>query len=128
VLTEPLSPRQELCFSVPLTPISVNHYKMRTRKGVTFVSSEARAFKQALAIFAAGRSISAKEYVLEVRVYFGKNQKGDGDNLWKCIGDGLKECGVIRSDAAVKRWVMEVDRDWECPRTEIAVSEFRRRK
>lgn len=126
--TKPLPPRLELCFSVPLTPISVNHYKVRTRRGITFVTEEARAFKSAIAVFAGGRSVSAKEYVLEVRVYFGKNQKGDGDNLWKCIGDGLTECGVIHSDAAVKRWVLEVDRDWEFPRTEIAVSEFRRQK
>ena len=112
---------EALQFSVPLLPPSVNHYKMRTRKGVTFVSGEARAFKQAVAIFAAGRSVQAANYELEVTVFFGKGNKGDGDNLWKCIADGLKDAGVIHSDAAVKRWVMVLDRDWTNPRTEITV-------
>jgi Holliday junction resolvase RusA-like endonuclease len=111
----------ELSFIVPLVPVSVNHYKMRTRKGVTFVTAEAKAFKSAVAVFAAGRSVQAKAYELEVRVFFGKGKKGDGDNLWKCIADGLKDAGVIHSDAAVKRWVMELDRDWEHPRTDITV-------
>lgn len=108
-------------FTVPLTPPSVNHYKVKTKRGHTYVTSEAKAFKQAVAIFARGAVVESKHYELDVTVYFGKGQKGDGDNLWKCIGDGLKEAGVIRSDAAVKRWVMNVDRDWELPRTEIKV-------
>lgn len=124
----PLLPRQELCFSVPLIPPSVNHYVKHTRSGKHYVTAEARAFKQAVAIFASGRSISAKEYSLEIRVFFGKGQKGDGDNLFKVPADGLKECGAIHSDAAIKRWSIEVDRDWENPRTDIAVSEFRRQK
>ena len=55
-------------------------------------------------------------------VYFGKDQKGDGDNLWKCIADGLKEARVIHSDAAVSDWIMRVRRDWGAPRTEITVT------
>jgi Holliday junction resolvase RusA-like endonuclease len=111
----------EVRIIVPLIPPSVNHYKMRTRRGVTFVSDEAKAFKAAVAIFALGRSVEAKHYQLDVRVYFGKKGRGDGDNLFKCVGDGLKEAGVIHSDAAIKRWVMELDRDWENPRTDIRV-------
>lgn len=113
-----------LHITIPLVPPSVNHYKMRTRRGVTFVSDEAKAFKSAVAIFAGGRSVPAKrnqKYALAAIVYFGKGQRGDGDNLWKCIADGLKDAGVIRSDAAVKRWLLEVDRDWENPRTEVWV-------
>lgn len=111
-----------LSFTVPLVPPSVNHYKMRTRRGVTFVSSEAKAFKAAVAVYAAGQQVRSKAYELNVRVYFGKGGRGDGDNLWKCIADGLKDAGVIHSDAAVKRWVMEVDRDWDYPRTDIKVT------
>jgi Holliday junction resolvase RusA-like endonuclease len=121
---------QEVCFVIPLTPPSVNHYKTRTRRGVTFVSDEAKAYKAAVAMFARRQSMCAGltttqlgklHYELEVTVYFGKGQKGDGDNLWKCVGDGLKEAGVIHSDAAVSDWIMRVRRDWLNPRTEIAV-------
>ena len=140
----PLKPRdsssepsqQSVRITVPLIPPSVNHYKMRTRKGVTFVSHEAKAFKDAVIIFA--RQANADllldwnclpesrlrkiRYELEARVYFGKDQKGDGDNLWKCIADGLKEARVIHSDAAVSDWIMRVRRDWGAPRTEITVT------
>lgn len=111
----------QLNIVIPLVPPSVNHYKVRTRKGVTFVTAEAKAFKTAVAVFAGGRSLISKEYELDVTVYFGKRGKGDGDNLWKCIADGLKDAGVIHSDAAVKRWVMQLDRDWDNPRTDITV-------
>lgn len=111
----------EVSFTVPLTPPSVNHYVKHTRTGRHYITAEGKAFKQAVAIFARGESVTAKRYALEVTVYFGKGQKGDGDNLWKCIGDGLKEAGVIRSDAAVKRWVLDLDRDPDNPHTEITV-------
>lgn len=111
----------ELSFIVPLVPPSVNHYKVRTRRGVTFVTKEAKAFKWAVSAFAQGRSVTAKKYALDVIVYLGKGKRGDGDNFWKCIGDGLKDAGVIHSDAAVKQWQMEVKRDWDNPRTEITV-------
>lgn len=68
--------------------------------------------------------MEARRYELQVRIYLGHGQKGDGDNFWKVIADGLVEAGVIHSDAAVTRWVLELDRDKANPRTEITVSEF----
>lgn len=118
----PKAPSQRFAqFDVPLVPPSVNHYVKHTRQGKHYVTPEGKAFKAAVGIFARGQSVNSKNYALAVTVYFGKGQKGDGDNLWKCIADGLKEAGVIRSDAAVKQWIMNVDRDWENPRTEINV-------
>jgi len=119
-----LSPGEEIRFVVPYVPPSVNHYVKHTNSGHHYVTEEGVEYKQAVRIFAGGISIRAKAYELDVKVYFGKGQRGDGDNLWKCIGDGLKEAGVIHSDAAVKRWVMELDRDWNCPRTEIIVRSY----
>lgn len=125
----PTDPRQ-IKFTVPLIPPSVNHYKMRTRRGVTFVSDAAKKFKADFAIFARGKSLclgmtckqlQKQTYSLEATVYFGPKQRGDGDNLWKCLADALKECAVIHSDAAVKDWIMHVRRDNDNPRTEIEV-------
>lgn len=113
-----------LRFVVPLVPPSVNHYKVKTKRGITYVTKEAKAFKAAVAIFAMGQSIAdpKRKYGLNVTVYLGKGKRGDGDNFFKCIGDGLKEAGVVHSDAAIKVWTINVERDWANPRTEITVA------
>ncbi len=111
----------ELSFTVPLVPPSVNHYVKHTRSGRHYVTKEGIAYKFAVKVYAAGLSVTAKKYALSVIVYLGKGQRGDGDNFFKCIGDGLKDAGVIHSDAAVKHWAIEVRCDWENPRTEITV-------
>jgi Holliday junction resolvase RusA-like endonuclease len=107
--------------TIPLVPPSVNHYKMRTRKGVTFVSAEAKAFKQAVAVFARGMQCCAKEYSVIVRIFLGKGQKGDIDNFLKVVLDGLTAAGVIHSDAAIVHLVAMKGRDARSPRTEIEV-------
>lgn len=114
----------KLNFTVPLVPVSVNHYVKHTRTGRHYVTKAGKAYKQAVAICAAGRSVVGKMYCVDVIVYLGKGQRGDGDNLWKCIADGLQEAGVIHSDAAIKVWGMKVERDRENPRTEIWVQEL----
>lgn len=112
---------QRLLLTVPLTPPSVNHYKMRTRKGVTFVSKEAKAFKHAVGVIAAGAGIHATAYRVLVTVYLGAKQKGDVDNFAKCALDGLVEAGVIHSDAAITSLTIEKYRDRLNPRTEFVV-------
>lgn len=128
--------------TVPLVPPSVNHYK----KPVTFrvsgggvqkgfaVTPEGKAFKQAVAIFARGQTVSPStphqrnqvRYALYVTVYLGEKQRGDGDNFWKCIADGLVDAGVIHSDARVRRWRLDVeDNDRGNPRTEIRAAVIR---
>lgn len=127
-----------------LIPPSVNHYKVpviaKTRNGpkrTYMVTAEGKAFKHAVAIFARGSSIAPStsaqrtkvRYALYARVYLGKGQRGDGDNFWKCIADGLTEAGVIHSDARVKRWRLDVeDTDRENPRTEIWAKVIREAK
>ena len=128
-------------FTVPLVPPSVNHYKVpvtyRVRGGGTrqgfAVTPEGIAFKAAVAVFARGGSVAFRtpaerrtgRYSLDVRVFLGPNQRGDGDNFWKCIGDGLVEAGVIHSDARVRVWHIEVcDEDRENPRTEILARRY----
>lgn len=115
---------QEVKFTVPLVPPSVNHYKMRTNRGVTFVGKEAKAFKQAVAIFSRGQQLEAEAYEVSAVFYLGHGQRGDLDNLLKCTLDGLAESRVIRTDAAVMRLTAEKSRDKENPRTEITVKEF----
>jgi len=116
-MTEPLS------FTVPFVPPSVNHYIKHTRKGLHYVTKEAQDFKMAVGLCARGRSIHADRYSLEVWIYLGFGQRGDGDNFWKVIADGLVEAKVIHSDAAIEDWILHKRRDIERPRTEITVRE-----
>jgi Holliday junction resolvase RusA-like endonuclease len=110
---------------VPLIPPSVNHYKLRTRKGVTFVSREARVFKMALVLSTRhacnDKPMIADAYAVEVVIYQGKGIKGDVDNYAKCVLDGLVDSGLIHSDSAITDLVLRKRRDRENPRTEITV-------
>lgn len=107
--------------TIPLVPPSVNHYKMRTRKGVTFVSREAKAYKDAVYMIAHGKRLEADAYEVEVIVYQGKGDKGDVDNYAKLVLDGLVFAEVIHSDAAVTDLILRKRRSWEDPRTEIRI-------
>ena len=112
----------QVWFVVPLVPPSVNHYVKHARSGIHYVTKDGLAFKEAVFICAQRRQVvKCKAYSLEATVYLGKKQRLDGDNAWKCIADGLKEAKVIHSDAAVKRWLLVIERDWHNPRTEILV-------
>lgn len=135
---------KSMILEIPFTPPSVNHYKkpitLRTSNGprLSFaLTPEAKAFHDAVAIFARGRSLvplttaerNRIRYALTVTVFLGKKERGDGDNNWKCIADGLVRAGVIHSDARVRVWHMEVeDDDRENPRTLICVSVCQRRR
>jgi Holliday junction resolvase RusA-like endonuclease len=108
-------------FTVPLVPPSVNHYVRHTNDGQHILTPEAIAFKDAVAIFSGGEHLAAKRYAVNLAIFLGKGQRGDIDNFPKCVLDGLKDY-VIGSDAAVKRLLVDLDRDAHNPRTEIEVS------
>jgi Holliday junction resolvase RusA-like endonuclease len=122
-----------LSFTVPATPPSVNHYKQPyVRRGRIhyYVKPEAQMFKLMVRDAAAGRTVAPAtkrerdkvRYGLSVRVVLGPGQRGDGDNFFKCIADGLVDAGVIHSDARVSRWLLEVDdKERREPRTEIRI-------
>lgn len=112
----------EITLTIPLIPPSVNQYVRHTRTGRHYVTKEAKAFKDAVALFARGESVKGDTYSLDVTVFLGRRARGDGDNFFKCIADGLKDAGVIRSDAAIKDWRIKVDRDWSNPRTVLTVA------
>ena len=109
---------QLIVFTVPhLTPVTVNHiYKTcyyNGRDGVAHrgkkLTPEAKAFCDAVAIFARGRSVAPLtnnerkkvRYAVRIDVYLGPNARGDFDNFWKNGLDALVYCGVIHSDACV---------------------------
>lgn len=88
-------------FNVPMVPPSVNAYVRHTRTGRHYVSKEAKAFKEAVALFAKGQQIRAKAFCVDITIFLGPGQKGDLDNFAKCVLDGLVEAGIIDSDAKV---------------------------
>jgi hypothetical protein len=125
-------------FTVPyLTPPSGNHYKApcayrdrqgRPRRGFK-LTPEAKAYKEAVAIFAHGRTVAppdAKEkktaYDVRMTVVLGPRQHGDEDNFFKVGVDSLVSAGVIHSDAYA-HCVCDVVRDDRAnPRTEYTVT------
>jgi Holliday junction resolvase RusA-like endonuclease len=129
-----------VAFTVPyLTPPSVNHsykpimytgkdgYGHRGRK----LSGEAKAFKEAVALFARGRTVAPisdserrkVHYEVTVTIYLGPNQRLDADNGGKLALDGLVNAGVIHSDAYVSRCEMKVVKtERENPRTSFLVA------
>jgi Holliday junction resolvase RusA-like endonuclease len=131
----------EFSLTVPSIPVSVNHYKEpkiikpRGSKYHTIIwieTPEAQLYKLQVRQAAKFRSLAPAtqrerdrvRYELDVKVILGPGQRGDGDNFWKVIADGLVQCGAIHSDARVKRWIMDVDdeqREQNNPRTEITV-------
>lgn len=128
-----------LRIEIPLVPPTVNHYKKpalfpRKRGGPPVpgmrLTKQAIAYKAAVAIFARGDTLAPAteserrktRYMLVATVYLGYKQRGDGDNFWKCLADGLVEAGVIHSDAAVTKWHIDVARDRENPRTVVEIS------
>jgi Holliday junction resolvase RusA-like endonuclease len=135
---------ESVSLTVDWIPPSVNHYKkpvtLRVRGGGTCRSyartDEANAFRDAVVLKARGRTVAPVSkaerdkvrYAIQVTVYLGAGERGDGDNFLKCIADSLQHAGVIHSDARVRRWMLDVeDCDRENPRTEIVVWRVERR-
>ena len=122
---------REIKITVPLEPISVNHYKsmriIQPRGGKPFISTyvtkAADAFMAAVSTCAAGRNLLAKSYSVAFCVYQGHGSRGDVDNYSKCVLDGLVKAGVIHSDAAIVDLSISKRRDPANPRTEIIVRE-----
>ncbi len=117
-------------------PPTVNHYKVPIiiRGHISFkVTIQAKLFKTLVA-YSARKVLGAEgrgcvrplnanklRYRLRLVVYLGKKQRGDIDNFWKVVMDGLKDCGAIHSDDAVFDHHGYKRRDRDRPRTEITV-------
>jgi Holliday junction resolvase RusA-like endonuclease len=126
-------------FTVPyLTPPSVNHYKTPTmytgRDGYAHrgfkLTKEAKAYKEAVALFSRGRTVAPIEdkdrrrarYRVEVHVYLGPRQRLDADNGGKLLCDALEYAGVIHSDNFVAPFTCHPHKDQrDNPRTEFIV-------
>lgn len=111
----------EIRFTVPLIPPSVNHYVKHTRKGKHYVTAEAKAFKDAVAIYGAQARVPGKRHQVDIDIYLPKGMRGDIDNFAKVTLDSLVSAGIIGSDAGVEALSMRRSRDWDNPRTEITV-------
>jgi len=136
-------PEEVIAFTVPyLVPPSNNHYKRPCRytgrDGYSHMgfklTKEAKAYYDAVAIFARGRTVSPAtdserrrvRYTVQIDVYLGERQRGDADNFLKCGIDALVRCGVIHSDAYVQECRPIVHKDErtnpENPRTQYLVT------
>jgi Holliday junction resolvase RusA-like endonuclease len=131
-----------VAFTVPLLPPSVNHYTKTCyytgRDGLAHrgkkLTPEAKAFKEAVAIFSRNRTVSPltnterRKVKYEVRVdfYLGKGQRLDADNIGKLCCDSLQSAGVIHSDAYVAPFIATPHKDERDdprnPRTEFVVT------
>lgn len=123
---------RELKLTIPLEPVSVNHYKsvriIQPKGGgkpfiSTYVTKVADAFMAAVARCAKGQQLHSKAYAVGFCVYQGHGSRGDVDNYSKCVLDGLVKAGVIHSDSAIVDLTISKRRDPQNPRTEIIVRE-----
>jgi Holliday junction resolvase RusA-like endonuclease len=87
----------------------------------SYETGEAKAFKQAVAIFSRGQSVDGESYAVTCVYYLGHKQRGDIDNFLKCSLDALVCARVIHSDAAIQKITAEKFRDKENPRTEFTI-------
>lgn len=108
-------------FTVPLIPPSANHYVKHTRNGRHYVTAEAIAFKQAVALYAKNRQVRHPWYSIEITLHLAAKQKLDIDNCAKVILDGLVQAEIIDSDAKVTMLRLVKKRCPENPRTCIAI-------
>lgn len=133
----------EQTITLDIKPPSVNRYRnFNSKTGRWYVSAEGAAFKEALGwmVRLSGPTVldgmtdaemQKSRYCVEVWVYLGRGAKGDGDNMWKAILDGLRDAGAIHSDTgtAVVDSYMHVReaRDQDFTRTIITVRLLERR-
>jgi hypothetical protein len=131
---------KEVSFTVPyLCPPSGNHYKSPTRytgkDGFAHMgfklTKAAKAYKDAVALFARGRTVAPAtdqerkrtRYRVVITVVLGPKMRGDSDNFLKVGLDSLRDCGMIHSDAFVEGPMPIVVRDQrDNPRTEFVVT------
>jgi Holliday junction resolvase RusA-like endonuclease len=128
-----------VCFTVPLTPPSVNHHtrpcKYIGKDGYLHtgrtLTGEAKAYKDAVCIFSRGRTVAPAtqterrkvRYRVVVDVYLGRNQRLDADNCGKLLCDSLQKAGVIHSDAFIEDFRVRPHKDErENPRSEFFVT------
>lgn len=114
-MSEPIS------FTVPLVPPSVNRVWRKRKQDGLYLVGEAKAFYEAVAIFARGKKLVAKRYQVNAEVFLAKGQKLDLDNAGKCLLDSLQKAGVITSDSKVYALQLMKHRDAANPRTEFKV-------
>jgi hypothetical protein len=88
-------------FTVPLSPPSVNHYKLPNRQGGWRLSREAQAFKDAVCVL--GRQFQAPPapYFVTLIYGFGPKAQIDVDNAAKLVLDGLEAAGLVSNDSQV---------------------------
>lgn len=145
-----MQPQSEnvVTFTVPyLIPPSVNHsYKpvMYTgRDGFSHrgrkLTKEAKAFKEAVAIFARGLTVVPTDererrkarYRVTIDVYLGPRQRGDYDNFNKIGVDALQYAGVIDTDYKAVSGTTNVIRDQRDdprnPRTDYTIERLEKR-
>jgi Holliday junction resolvase RusA-like endonuclease len=72
-------------------------------------------------VFRRGAVFGSEPCEVALVIYLGKGGRGDADNFGKVCLDSLVDCGVIESDAAVKRLKIEKFRDPANPRTEFTI-------
>jgi Holliday junction resolvase RusA-like endonuclease len=107
---------QLIVFTVPIFPVSVNHYTKDcyyTSGGYSHrgkkLTPEAKAFENAVALFARNRTVAPlsqtdrrkAKYRVEIHLYYGYKTRLDPDNALKQCLDSLVKCGVIHSDTHV---------------------------
>ena len=114
-----------ITITVPCTPPSVNTYVRHTRRGGHYKTDAVKQFEAEMQVACIGKRLKAKQYEVQLDVYFGPGERKDTDNLAKIPIDCLAQNGVFagQTDSTVKRIVVEKYTDQrDKPRTEIRIT------
>lgn len=119
----------ELEFSVPGNPLSQNRAYRRSKQGRMFMSDEARAFKEQIALIAKCArpdtwDTSTKWFEVWVTCYF-DSQRPDVDGPCKLALDAMEHV-LYENDRQVVKVTMERRVDRVAPRMEVKVRELER--
>jgi Holliday junction resolvase RusA-like endonuclease len=101
-----MSTTAPFCFTVPLLPPSVNHYRGVSKNGGFYRKREAVAFVDAVCVLSRKTMVTGNFYTVEIFFFLGPSKQrnlssNDLDNFQKVGIDALVRAGVIKTDGRV---------------------------
>lgn len=86
-------------------PPTINHYYVRTKKGMA-IAERGRVYRQQVAFIVAAarpkkRWLNKERLQMIIRVYTPDNVKRDADNIMKCLWDSLTDAKLWGDDSQV---------------------------
>lgn len=96
----------ELILTLPYPP-TVNHYWKHTKSGVHYVTTQGKAYQQAVKILSQNAPHFAGKVAVNISIYPPDNRRRDIDNIFKALLDALVKAEVIQDDSLIVKLMAE---------------------